>query len=548
MADLLSKRQKPSIFGADLLLACVCSPLCYLNGVFFFLCLKMIKTIFVSVLGGLILWSVQNYFKDMPTAKYIISDAIEIPNSNGDLEYAQEVSVVNSGTSAVKTISIKVPRHISTYKLTKHSNQNDEKVFSDANSFELIYPELPSEQKIRMLVRYDGEPIQKDWISISHADGNAQAQENQSPQVNFNWIWLAFVFGMLTQTTGDIRKWKRESFSRWTKDENIFRDDKPWFVSSTEWPEIQFEAIDRSLKSYSYIENSSDIKKNLCYQLLNRTKPEMLPDEKWILLQKEASNLLMAKLSNVITKYTKVVKLVDFFKIEKPKALSNELWSDIEESLTESLINNLLPTYIKDKEFVAILDTSNPILKHIPETVAVRIRELAQERYTDYLTNHNTLRLLDNPLTILKTARLDLLTNKQSDDIKESVFRFSRVNGMPSIWDICELKLFISKGKPEWMSEKEFNSLSDFVTQSQSLADQRDSLNRQQYDLESNKLATDKLKARVLSQLELIDKILINPSAIEKIEDYDQTFAPGNRKNLELIASLLKSAPINTVL
>jgi len=503
----------------------------------------MLKKILITVAAGLILWFVQDHFKEMPTATYIVSDAIEIPSAKGSPEYAQELSIINSGRSVVNAISIKVPRHISTYKLTKHSNQIQEKTFSEANNFELVYPELPSGQKIRLLIRYDAAPIEKSWISISHANGNAEAQENQSPKINYLWIWLAFMVGTLSQATGDIRKWKRESFGKWSDRETLYQNKKPWYATSAEWSEMQFDAIHRAIHRYDF----SGIKETSYYQLLNRPKPTLLAEEKWITLQKDASDLLMARLSKEITGFSSTEKLVDFFKLQKPEALSNELWTGFQHSLVAQLKTRLLKPYMHAEEYVSILDVNNSILSKLPEAVVTEIRELAQKYYADCLTSRETLERRSDPSETLKTARLDLLTENQSTSVKNIILRFARMKEMPSGWGLHELELFISKGKPDWMEEKEFYSICEFVTQAKSLSEDRDELHRQQGELKSKQIEAEGLKEHVLAQLDLIDKVITNPSAVERIEDYDVTFAPGNRKNLELVATLLKSAPVKAV-
>lgn len=113
---------------------------------------------------------------------------------------------------------------------------------------------------------------------------------------------------------------------------------------------------------------------------------------------------------------------------------------------------------------------------------------------------------------------------------------------MPSDWGIKELDFFISKGRPEWMQEEEFSSICKIVSQTKTLSDESNALRQQEIKLSSEKLEAENLMKRVLAQLDLIDRVLTNPNSIEKIEDYDQTFAPGNRKNLELVASLLKTS------
>ena len=380
--------------------------------------------------------------------------------------------------------------------------------------------------------------MEKNWISISHADGNAQAQENQIPAFNYLWIWLAFMLGTFTQTIPEVRRWKRESFAKWANEEEIFRNDKPWFASSAEWSEMQFEAIERSLKGYSF----SAIELTSYFKLLTRSKPTLLSEEHWAKLQKQASESLMERFSREVTKYSNTEKLVDLFKVRKPEALSISNWAEFQESLNDRIKSKLLPARMKTEDYVNILNSNNLILKSLPEPIGNEIRELAQRYYAEDLTSRETLEIMSDPSTVLKTARLDLLTADQAASVERKILRIARMIAMPSHWGIRELELFISKGRPEWMQEEEFNSICEIVSQAKTLSDERNALRQQERELSSTKLEAENLKKRVLMQLDLIDRILSNPSSIDKIEDYDKTFAPGNRKNLELVASLLKSA------
>lgn len=501
----------------------------------------MLKSIFVATVGGLILWFAQDHLKDVPTVTYSISDAIEIPGSLGKIEYAQEVAFLNSGQSPVKGVSIKVPRHISSYKLTKHSNLIKEEVVSETTNFELVYPELPKGQKARLLVRYDSSPIEKKWISISHADGNAQAQENQSPEQNYTWTWLAFIIGMLSQSFVDIRRWKRGAFQKWAGNEKIFRNDKPWFASSAEWSEMQFEAIARTLTDYDY---SLDEQRSY-YLLLNRQKPTLLSEEHWAALQKMAIKLLMARFSTEVTRYTNTDKLIDLFKLKKPDALPQQSWAEFQVSLRDRIQAALLPLNASTANILNVLDSKNSALKGLPSNVAEEINNLAQQRYFDNIVDGNKFEIRNDPSTVLTAVRFDLLTDRQSEIVKEKLSKLARMMEMPSTWGVYELELFISKQRPGWMPEKEFNAIRDFVVKTNALSDERNAIAAQQKELTMANKETENLKNRVLAQLNLIDRVLTNPKSIENIEDYDQTFAPGNRKNLGLVASLLSSTESN---
>jgi hypothetical protein len=494
----------------------------------------MLNNLIVLIVGSLIVWFVQDHFKDVPAVTYSVSDGIEIVGSQGKSEYAQEIAVLNSGKRTANTVSVKIPRHISSYKLTKHSSLIVEKAFSEADSFELVYPELPTAQKIRLLVRYDGSPISSDWISINHADGNAQPQDKQSSKTNYLWIWIAFWLGLGSNIILDIRSFKKKWFRNWPDSKALFRDDKPWFCTASEWKELQAEAIERSLERYSY----DPIEQRLSYLLLSRVKPALMPDEQWSKLQQQAVKLLKEHFSREVTTYASREKLLDLLKIKKPESFPLESWNEVQKSIHVLIKAALLPEHIKSVDLAKILEDNSPALRDLPEALAADIRERARLLYfrnsiEKCIDDYRSLQNLDD-------VRLDLLNNDQQTQLNEVVVKAARMRNMPRSWNIQGLQQFISQGKPGWMSDGEFDDVRSLVLEANSLSNDRDNLNRRQSELADTSAEVGIVKQRVLAQLSLIDRVLTNPISIDNLEDYDATFAPGNRRNLERVASILR--------
>jgi len=65
----------------------------------------------------------------------------------------------------------------------------------------------------------------------------------------------------------------------------------------------------------------------------------------------------MERFSREVTMYSKLERLLDLFKLKKPKALSIELWSEFQNSLIEKLKDKLFPEHITTKQYVQILDS-----------------------------------------------------------------------------------------------------------------------------------------------------------------------------------------------
>lgn len=496
----------------------------------------MLKNLIVLVVGSLLVWFVQDHLKDVPAVTYSVSDGIEIVGSQGKSEYAQEIAVLNSGKKTANAVSVKIPRHINSYKLTKHSSLVTEKAFLEADSFELVYPALPVNQKIRLLVRYEGSPISSDWIAINHADGNAQPQDKQSSKINYLWIWLAFWLGFMSSIIWDIRSFKKNWFRSWTDRNQLFRDDKPWFCSASEWKELQAEAIERALERYSY----DPIAQKLSYLVLNRAKPALMADEAWSKLQQQAAKLLKDQLSREITVYASKDKLVDLLEVRKPATVTLETWADIQKSINSRIKSILLPEYIKNDDLIKILEKSSAALKDLPETLAADVRETAQTLYFR-ISMEQCVKGYWSTLQTIDDVRFDLLNSDQQTKLKELSAKVARLRSMPSSWTLHGLQPFVDQGKPDWMLETEFDAVCKLVSEANSLSNDRDAMNKKLSELACASADIDVLKSRVLAQLGLIDKVLTNPSSIDKLEDYDATFAPGNRKSLELVASILIS-------
>ena len=498
----------------------------------------MLKSLVFPFVVGIAIWFVQDYFRDIPVAVYSISDSIEIPGSQGRAEYAQEVAVENTGRNAIKNVSIKVPAHIASYKLTKHSDLAKEESVSQPNSFELLYPELPSGQQIRLLLRHESSLIGKNWISVSHAGGNAQPKEKSTPPINYLWLWIAFTIGFISQTVGDIRRWKRESFAKWYNDDSIFSDSKPWFASNREWSEMQFEAIQRHLTKYDY--QTAD--RSASYRLLNRKKPKLLSDEHWKELTKVAEELLLAKFSKIVTTYISIESLLDLFAIEKPDGLSNKSWSEFKNSIETLTVDKLLPSKQSAESCIRLLEPGNMILSRLPPDLAKSIRDTSRDRYISHLIDGNRYLEFGDPAGVLRTARLDLLTEKERALVTKVLLGFARLKSMPSSWEISELERLIKGDKPEWMKTDEFQALAEFVSKAKSLAEELNSLSREKIILSGEKSGLAAMQKRVKSQLEFIDKVINDPEFINKVEDYDTTFAPGNLENIKVVARTLQLA------
>lgn len=497
----------------------------------------MLKNILITIIAGMILWFAQNYFRETPQATYSISEPIEIPGSNGLAEYAQEINVTNSGRGTVKDIFIRVQRHINSYKLTKHTSLQAEVTGSDPRNFELMYPELPVGKKFTLLIRYSQEPIEKKWISISHAAGPAINQENDVYKFGIASLWTAFFLGIFASSLSEIVKIKRVAYTKWADHMTVYRDDKPWFFLTNEWSSVQFQILLDRLHAYSY----SEITQQESYQLLNREKPKQLSDDDWKKLCDEASKMLLISLNKETASYNSIGKLIDLYKISKPKHFSLDSWDKFQKSIDNEIENKLLPKYVRDEVILNLLIHADSQLYGLPESIKFKIIENAQHLYCNNLLDKTQAMAQDNRVGFLQAARLDLLTTNQRTQISKFAAQLLRMQEMPKIWSAKEIADFVSRGKPGWMSEEEFRALEKYEKEATLLQNKIEENQNERVALTSVRSKMEITTNQALSQLRVIDNILNNPDAIEKIESYEETFSPGNFKNLKRVAQLLRT-------
>lgn len=496
----------------------------------------MLRNLILTLAVSLVVWFAHVQSADSPELTYFASNPIEVTGALGRAEYAQEISVVNQGRVAAKAVSIKVPRSISSYQLQKHSNLTREASQNGNNSFELLYPELPPDQRIALFVRYDGSPVAREWVAVSHSTGNAKALEKQpepdSPLLLLAIFWSGFlVFQLL-----DVRRQHAEKFIRSADDESLWRNDRPWFAPRGKWSGIQREAIVRALQRCA----SPSLENSLAFQLLNRTKPSLMREAHWEELKTKAVGMVVMDCSRKLIQATGKSPLIDLARLRKPELLPWPDWEKLQEAIHERLYDLLLPVRQNAVDYPSLLEPGRSPLADIPDALATEIRGAAQEFYFRQLLRRST-DTWGEPGAVLQTARLDLLSDEQEERLRQHVAQLGRMRKMPRSWEVAELKVFLAEGRPDWMPEPEYVAIGKLVERIDDLTEEDQFLRRREKRAKADQIEADNLRKKALAQLGLINRVLSSPEAVETLEDYSQILAPGDIKSLERVAWILRS-------
>lgn len=495
------------------------------------------KALIASVTILLAAWLASSHLDKAPTLGYQVSDPIEIGNPFGGTEYVQEIAVFNPGRVVAKAVSIKVPQGISSYQLKKHTNLVKEASINNTDRFELLYPELPPDQRISLVVHYGGNPVPRDWITVFNNGGYVQPQGKGSPE--FSPILLGFLFlgGFLLSWLLQIRKQHQSEFSRLANEEQLLRNDKPWFVTRDGWPNLQFAAIASRLSA----PQGSEPDACFAYKILSYEKPQLVRDEQWNEIKTLACNRLLTEFLRISLQGANIEKLQQWAKLIKPEMLPWHDWEKYQQVVGERLFELFLPRNSGEADYDKLLAPDAVALDGMPESLQDKLRSAAQKRYLSQLIVRAT-ESSGNPLAIQQAAKLSYLSDDQKLCFQNHIEQLARMRSMPRGWDMAELAAFLASGRPDWMSEGEFLAMGKLVNNLENLDDDREILELREQQARNTQMYADKLRKRALAQLGLIDRVLTNPEAVDSLEDYAESLEPNYRKSLERIAWLLRRA------
>lgn len=494
-----------------------------------------LKILIVCVAIPVIAWMTARHLDNTPSLGYQVSEAIEIGNPLGGSEYVQEITVHNPGRVMATAVSIKVPQSISSYQLKKHTNLVKEASVNNTDRFELLYPELPPDQRISLVVHYGGNPIPRDWITVfsngSYVQPPGKMQRESSPFL----LGFLFLSGFLISVLLQFRKQQQGEFFRQDDERQLLRDDKPWFATQEGWPNLQFSAIASRLSTLQSTEPAA----SFAFKVLSHEKPQLMRDEQWAEIRNLASDKLLTEIFRLSLQGASVDKLLQWAKLVKPGMLAWHDWQKYQRVVGERLVERMLPPDADDTDYDKVLAPDAPTLRGLPDALQELLRTAARKQYFNQLAIRAT-EATEDPLVVLEGAKLSYLNDEQKLRLQNHCEQLARMRSMPRSWDTPDLAAFVASGRPEWMPEAEFTAIGKLVSSLESLEDDREIVDLREQQARNSQAYADKLRKRALAQLGLIDRVLTNPEAVDTLEDYAESLEPSYQKSLERIAWLLR--------
>ncbi len=432
-------------------------------------------------------------FDDKTELRYVISDRIPTNFFDGkESESIQQLELLNTGDIELQRIIIKIKANTLEYYIQKVTNA-DSIIISKTNAnLEIVYPQIPPESTIKIIIKSIGDGIDDNDIDIKHSKGSAKKalEENNS----LGYISTGLIFFYLILVFSGLRTSLIESVASYVyidPYDQILKKSKPWYVPLNKWEEFREDSIKHMFdKGYS-----SNIANTLYYQILDTAKQKFINDEEWIKIKLASQEKLMQSISeNVNQGYSWEIE--KYITLKRPRNIDDDIWckikSLISKAYTTSLIFNV-NDYTKLDEIAQLLKSKKPEL----------VNEDDWNKYISFLQKFEKIKI-ENEL--LGKLFKDLFFGNKLQE------------------------------KPDKLSDDSWERLKIIEKDIYSKSKQ---IEKDLIELKKIESETLPLKEKLYKQLKIIHEILNDPTTIDRIEYYANPFSKGNFDNLKRITKLI---------
>jgi hypothetical protein len=546
----------------------------------------------VPVIAGVILW----YFaRSTPDVRYSLSERIPVSFTQPDGEppdgkapdVVQQLEVKNVGSLQADNILVKIRGGIKEHILNKHAEMDAPKVTNRDRSFEVQYPALPPGASFQLSLKSNGDGIPASDVSVSDSRGPARAAlsaagPSAATFVSWSLITIYFVMILWVLRLLIINLWKS---GNWRKPVGeIVSSARPLYMSEKEWKGAVSASLKESLRGPHLI--GQDLSKHPAYQLLQLDAPAAINNEAdWKAYMELAVDALKKDYMGVVNGAFTEKQVLDLLGTQGPKGFPESQWAELEANASNQYVKIRMREYLTQESALKCLQEVKPsrvfpdawetLLEHWqdgyykaktkwvtgpaaleylreakPEAVPVHLWEKLSESWEkQYFADvMNDFWLANDASRYEQSVDKTLLTPDHRKKFELQVQRAVKrelaerrailVEGL--LEDLLEGKEIPSKGPAELLDQQlgairriqaGLNRLRDAEDVSRQNAEKASELKA----LEGELIAK---REKVERQLKLIHEVLTDPNGIDRIEDSNDLFAPGNFDNLKKLVQM----------
>lgn len=493
-------------------------------------------------------------------------------------ENVQLLEIRNIGKEEANRLTIKINTSLTSHKLKKFSEGDKVEEFPSTNGLEIMYPSLPPTGAIKVILQ-SRTTIEKSNIDVSHSKGKGEEAFTGGTSFlsygSFAIIGLISFYGLMIITGGKSSAVDHlESQADYAPNKILSRR-KPIFINEKRWNSIRTKALGNKIKDTYGSINKAESYKLLCLS----GKVDYVTEEEWLSLKQKAIELLTNRLKTEINTASWHTEILELLSIEKPSLFPDKEWAELQNKMNESYFA------LKAKEGRFFSD-SNSTLKEIEQP---KPNGILDDFWVEYIENlkkeyfkqlSKDLEFSATPLHFIKQQNLRVLSDGQVDTLETRAYKLE-INKMPRLFNKLTAQQFLESKKPEWIknddykaireaaeaviktdtlslllwdivdnkalpetkpeifTEKEWNEVLKIAQRFKKMEEEHSTSMKVQETVRIEKMETEKLKEKIVNQLNIIHNVLNDPKSIDRIEDYSNVFAHGNFDNLRKISLLL---------
>lgn len=349
----------------------------------------------------------------------------------------------------------------------------------------------------------------------------------------------------------------------------ILSIDRPTHIDVATWQELTEQAEEKLKELYKSIINRCYHSVDEIVKILKTRKPNGLSEPTWEKLEELANK----EFFDAKTRETSLSNIVKTLKETKPPEISETCWKNIISHLQDRYYNYTSSQIITANDPLNIIKSCElellkpehreELIKKTLETKTKYVLEQAdvekilKETRPEEIPNHHWLQMISflqkkychmideaisiskDPLNTITKYNLNLLQNEQQESLNkkaESMKQKLEYDTLITLFTNITHHQKIEDTKRQTLSQQNWETIKKIEEQLLRLEEDKE---KYAHALEEA-IKTSSLKQKVTNQLELINTILTDPTTINRIEHYNDTFAPGNFANLKRVAEYLK--------
>ncbi len=492
-----------------------------------------ILLILVTAIVGVL---ISNLTKDKKEIRFNLSNPIPCYD-----EKIQLLEIYNTGDLVVNKISVVIPDTLVRYRIEKFSTLDTFKTSFSKNKSDFVFKNLTPQGSFRIvLTLFKERTLKSNDIEVYFDSGKSQPifqQENTFSWTTFvMFLFFCFYLLMMGYSFIQILGNSLEHKVYYDPYNEILLKKKPFYLSGNKWDGLRNDAI-----KYLFKKDYGEPYNRFSFRILSLPKPNMITGNEWMTIIDSANDKFKDDIRDYIN-HTFPFLSESLFSFSKPDNLKIENWNEIVELISNTFVlysyNKLIDNIDVTKYFYEFKKTKKPDIvksKRWQQVEEMTERIFLITFFDDNLfkaNNMNFNKLSEYSFTHYNSKRLIELGIKIENiknDEKKYKYLILYLNRILNNLDL-----------PAEMDESIKEEMKNLKELENEILVTRNKIANDLQEAKEIKKEFIPLKEKVLKQLDIINLVINGSDILDRIENYEGIFSPGNLQNLNKIRNLMK--------